>query len=108
MGGQDYFILDNYKLVLQAGESAGVPKEKLVMGFKPGFQENGGVWEGFDIDFEVIEYMQNESYGGAMWFALNDPTPADQISDLSPTSNSSAYTVGTTGENAIFTATTAQ
>merc|ERR1712226_396981 len=54
---EQYFTLDTYKTVLSCAAET-VDKSKLVMGFEPGFQATDGIWEGFDIDFEVIDYLK--------------------------------------------------
>jgi len=41
------------------------------MGFEPGPQWNGGVWEGGHTDEAVIDYMKGNGYGGVMFWAIN-------------------------------------
>jgi len=71
------------------------------MGFEPGFQAGEGIWEGFDIDFEVINDMKSGGYGGIMFWALND-----QHSETNPnTPVSETYEwQGTTGANCQYMA----
>lgn len=64
--------LKQYKAVLQEFEKL-VPKHKLVMGFEPGPQWNGGVWEGSDTDKAVIDFLKKEKYGGVFFWAINQP-----------------------------------
>jgi len=62
-------ILKNFYMV------GGVPKEKIVMGFEPGDQAAGGVWEGLDKDVEVTHYVKDNAYGGVMIWAINPNGP---------------------------------
>lgn len=50
-----------------------MPKEKIHMGFEPGTQANGGVWEGNKVDMQVIDMLQEQQYGGASFWTINDP-----------------------------------
>lgn len=95
-----YFKPENYKAVLSAGSKV-VSQSQLVMGFEPGFQAGEGIWEGFDIDFEVINDMKSGGYGGIMFWALND-----QHSETNPnTPVSETYEwQGTTGANCQYMA----
>jgi len=66
------FAIDQYKDVLSAFENY-VPKNKIVMGFEPASpQADSGIWEGEEVDKEVIEYVQANGYGGIMFWAAND------------------------------------
>ena len=99
--GVQYFGPKQYQAVLDASAAAGVPKHKIVMGFEPGFQAVKGVWEGFDIDFAVINKMKSEGYGGAMWWAMNE----DKATKNPATPTSSVHQwQGTTGANAHYIA----
>jgi len=95
-----YFQPDNYKAVLSAGSEV-VSKSQLVMGFEPGFQAGAGIWEGFDIDFEVIDYMESGGYGGIMFWALNE-----RATDENPDTPASETYVwqGSTGGNCQYMA----
>jgi len=42
------------------------------MGFEPGGQAAGGKWEGMEVDKEVIEYVEDNGYGGVMFWAINE------------------------------------
>jgi len=53
----------------------GPPAGKINMGFEPGNQFGGGVWEGIDIDTEVGKFIRNQDFGGAMIWPIN-PDPA--------------------------------
>jgi len=48
-----------------------VDLRKVNMGFEPGEQASGGVWEGLEKDKEVGEYVKKHSIGGAMIWAIN-------------------------------------
>lgn len=56
-----------------------VPREKIIMGFEPGSQAAGGVWEGLSEDLEIATHIKQSGYGGAMVWAINngDSTPLD-------------------------------
>ena len=99
--GVQYFGPKQYQAVLDASAAAGVPKHKVTMGFEPGYQAVGGVWEGFDIDFAVINKMKSEGYGGAMWWAMNDAH--SEKNSATPTSSVHSWQ-GTTGGNARYIA----
>ena len=71
--GVQYFQPEHYREALNAGVAAGVPKGKLVVGFEPGEQAGGGIWEGFDIDFAVTEEVRSKGFGGIFFWAMNDP-----------------------------------
>merc|ERR1712233_58537 len=47
---------------------------KVNIGFEPGEQAAGGVWEGMDADKEYARYAYENGYGGAMIWAAN-PNP---------------------------------
>ena len=48
-------------------------RDKIVMGFEPGGQAAGGVWEGMEVDKQVIDYVKANGYGGVMFWAINQP-----------------------------------
>ena len=50
-----------------------IDPSKIVMGFEPGGQAAGGVWEGMAIDKSVIDYIASIPYGGSMFWAINQP-----------------------------------
>ncbi|WHN64766.1 hypothetical protein [Cysteiniphilum sp. QT6929] len=50
-----------------------VDPSKIVMGFEPGGQAAGGVWEGMTVDKSVIDYIATIPYGGSMFWAINQP-----------------------------------
>ncbi len=50
-----------------------IDKSKIVMGFEPGGQAAGGVWEGMAIDKSVIDVIASTPYGGSMFWAINQP-----------------------------------
>jgi len=66
------FTLDAYTMVLGLFDLH-VPKNLTVMGFEPGGQAAGGVWEGMAVDRQVIDYLEARGYGGVMFWAANQP-----------------------------------
>lgn len=52
-----------------------VPASKINVGFEPGEQAAGGVWEGMAYDEEVATYVAQNDFGGCMIWAVN-PSPA--------------------------------
>jgi len=64
--------LDNYKQVLSYFDKY-MPKYLIVMGFEPGAQAAGGNWEGMEVDKSVINFVQENGYGGIMFWAINQP-----------------------------------
>jgi GH18 family chitinase len=50
-----------------------IDKSKIVMGFEPGGQATGGVWEGMEVDKLVIDHIASMPYGGSMFWAINQP-----------------------------------
>ena len=66
------FELENYKQVLTSFEKY-VSKDKIVMGFEPGGQAAGGIWEGVEVDKQAIDYIKANGYGGIMFWAVNQP-----------------------------------
>jgi len=58
---------------------------KVNIGFEPGEQAAGGVWEGMEADKEYARYAYENGYGGAMiWAANPNPTQAPTGSTLCP------------------------
>jgi hypothetical protein len=49
------------------------------MGFEPGYQAAGGVWEGFKVDEQVVDYVADSEFGGVMFWALNDANTCTTI-----------------------------
>ena len=43
------------------------------MGFEPGGQAASGVWEGMEVDKQVVDYIQEKGYAGIMFWAINQP-----------------------------------
>ena len=64
-----------YKDVLSTFSSRVDPK-LVVLGFEPGYQAAGGVWEGMPTSKEAINYLADNNYGGSMFWAINLPNPA--------------------------------
>eukprot|EP01061_Rhynchopus_euleeides_P002604 TRINITY_DN11_c0_g1_i2.p1 TRINITY_DN11_c0_g1~~TRINITY_DN11_c0_g1_i2.p1 ORF type:complete len:475 (+),score=186.79 TRINITY_DN11_c0_g1_i2:78-1427(+) len=52
----------------------GVPKDKIMIGFEPGEQAAGGIWEGMAYDKEVAQYVAQQGFAGAFVWAVN-PSP---------------------------------
>merc|ERR1719367_2684742 len=67
----DRMTLDTYVGVFDAFEKY-VDKDKIIMGFEPGHQAAGGLWEGNDVDKQVIDYIQQNNLGGVMFWAVNE------------------------------------
>jgi hypothetical protein len=65
----------NFHAILNNFKAYGPPPGKINMGFEPGNQFGGGVWEGIDIDTEVAKFIRNQDFGGAMIWPIN-PDPA--------------------------------
>eukprot|EP01123_Difflugia_compressa_P000488 TRINITY_DN10568_c0_g1_i1.p1 TRINITY_DN10568_c0_g1~~TRINITY_DN10568_c0_g1_i1.p1 ORF type:complete len:446 (-),score=92.15 TRINITY_DN10568_c0_g1_i1:88-1425(-) len=62
----------NFETILNNFQVFGpVPAQKLVIGFEPGDQYAGGVWEGLETDVNTIKYVSTNGYGGAMIWAVN-------------------------------------
>jgi len=58
---------------------------KLNIGFEPGEQAAGGVWEGMDVDKAAAQFALDNGYGGAMiWAANPNPVQAPTGSTLCP------------------------
>jgi len=64
--------MDTYLAVFASFELY-LDKDKIVMGFEPGNQASGGVWEGMAMDKDVVDYIEANSYGGILFWALNEP-----------------------------------
>merc|ERR1712048_146575 len=58
---------------------------KINIGFEPGEQAAGGVWEGLDADKQFAKFALDNGYGGAMvWTANPNPVQAPTGSHLCP------------------------
>jgi len=58
---------------------------KINIGFEPGEQAAGGVWEGLEADKEAAQFALDNGYGGAMiWAANPNPLQAPTGSTLCP------------------------
>ena len=42
------------------------------MGFEPGYQAAGGIWEGMEVDKQVIDYIEENNFGGIMFWSANN------------------------------------
>jgi len=97
---QQHFNMTAYQTVLERG-AANIDKSKIIMGFEPGHQATNGIWEGFDIDLDVIKYMKSNKYGGIMFWAINE---ADKTENpRTPTSATHAWQ-GDVGKNSQYIA----
>merc|ERR1712072_1178173 len=57
---------------------------KINIGFEPGEQAAGGVWEGMDVDKAAAQFALDNGFGGAMiWAANPNPQQAPEGSHLS-------------------------
>lgn len=65
--------IEQYRQVLRAAELVYPARNGLHMGFEPGKQTNGGVWEGIKVDEDVSDFMKDQDYQGAMFWTINDP-----------------------------------
>ena len=68
----DKITLADYQNILEMFKK-NIPANKIVMGFEPGGQAAGGVWEGMDVDKQVIDYIKDNNFGGIMFWAVNQP-----------------------------------
>merc|ERR1719230_1560745 len=98
--GAQYFSFEHYKTVLDLGASV-IGANKIVMGFEPGNQAVEGIWEGFDIDFQVIDSMKSQGHGGVMFWALNE---AESKQNAGTPASSQHSWQGSTGANAQYMA----
>jgi len=98
--GVQHFGFNEYKTVLELGSTV-IDKSKIVMGFEPGNQAVAGIWEGFDIDFQVIDYMKQGGYGGIMFWAINEA--ASNQNPATPQSSVHSWQ-GNTGKNSQYIA----
>merc|ERR1712203_141610 len=58
---------------------------KINIGFEPGEQAAGGVWEGLEADKAFAKFAYDNGYGGAMiWAANPNPQQAPEGSHLGP------------------------
>lgn len=62
----------NFTTILENFVTYGkVPKEKILIGFEPGEQAAGGIWEGRDADKEWASWAHSNGYAGAFVWAVN-------------------------------------
>lgn len=62
----------NFTTILENFVNIGnVSKHKINMGFEPGQQYAGGVWEGMDVDTNATQWIKDNDFGGAMIWAVN-------------------------------------
>jgi hypothetical protein len=53
--------LDNFRQILGAASEL-FPVRGIHMGFEPGPQANGGVWEGVKVDEDVIDLLKDQDF----------------------------------------------
>jgi len=97
----EFFRTPHFEIVL-ASAAKHLPKEKIMIGFEPGFQAAHGVWEGFDVDFEVIDRMHRSGYGGVFFWAMNEAS--NWWDPETPHSQHGHIWQGSTGDNAQYMA----
>jgi hypothetical protein len=73
MPNNQTWTLHAYDDLLRTFVDAGVPLTTMVMGFEPGGQAAGGVWEGFEVDRQMIRRAVEVNLGGVMFWAINQP-----------------------------------
>jgi len=98
--GVQHFGMDEYTAVLDAGAKV-LPKSKIVMGFEPGNQAVEGIWEGFDIDFQVTNKLKSNGNGGIMFWAANE---AESSQNPGTPASSQHSWQGNTGKNSQYIA----
>lgn len=83
LGEKDAYSFTLYQTVLSHFAQY-VPKESIIMGFEPGGQMSGGVWEGMALDVQVIDYIKANGYGGIMFWAINQPAtpPSSEVTGM--------------------------
>merc|ERR1719187_1534830 len=69
-------ILENFHVF------GGVEKSKMNIGFEPGSEAGGGVWEGFEADINAGKFVASEKYGGTMTWALNKDDAQSEVNEL--------------------------
>jgi len=69
-------ILENFH------QFGGVEKSKMNIGFEPGSEAGGGVWEGFEADINAGKFVASENYGGTMIWALNKVDAQNEVNEL--------------------------
>lgn len=66
-------------------ELGNVPPSKLMMGFGPGEQDAGAVWEGMDADVDAMKFIKaNEFGGGFIWAVNSNPEITPKCAELAP------------------------
>lgn len=61
-------VMDNFVNI------GNVPRSKVMIGFEPGEQAAGGIWEGLDADKAIAQWANDHGMGGAFIWAVN-PSP---------------------------------
>merc|ERR1712039_624091 len=74
---QDAGLTLNFEHILANFHRGGVPMEKINIGFEPGEQGGGGVWEGQAADLDAVDFVNSDKWGGAMIWGIN-PDRKDQ------------------------------
>ena len=72
MPNKQTWNMNVYKDVLNTF-SSWVNPSLVILGFEPGGQAAGGVWEGMEMSKQAIDYLAENNYGGSMFWAINQP-----------------------------------
>jgi len=67
-------LVFNFEQILKNFQAYGPHASQVNMGFEPGEQNGGGVWEGFTKDVAVGKFIKAKGFGGAMIWPIN-PDP---------------------------------
>jgi len=67
-------LVFNFQQILMNFQAYGPKASQVNMGFEPGEQNGGGVWEGYTKDVAVGKFIKEKGFGGAMLWPIN-PDP---------------------------------
>jgi hypothetical protein len=67
-------LVFNFEQILKNFAAYGPQASQVNMGFEPGEQNGGGVWEGYNRDVAVGKFIKAKGFGGAMLWPIN-PDP---------------------------------
>jgi hypothetical protein len=71
----------DFQAILRNFRAYGPPGSKLNMGFEPGNQYAGGVWEGLQVDEDTAKFIRADGFGGAMVWGINPDPRVEPESD---------------------------